>query len=204
MNGKRMFLTGSLAVLGIAGLLMLAPGRGVDAKPVKSEKVAAEKGDVKGEMRAAAEKAMPAFAMPEGATHVGQAIEIAEPVRLAAVKKDPEAYFDKTILVEADASAVCQSKGCWLTISDGEDAGDPIWVRWASGCGGKYAFPKDLAGQRILIQGSFYEKEIAPADAEHLAAESKDLKAEDIVGRTFEMNATACVILPAEAEKTGA
>ncbi|NNE44746.1 MAG: hypothetical protein HKN12_11105, partial [Gemmatimonadetes bacterium] len=61
----------------------------------------------------------------------------------------------------------------------------------------------DLAGQRVLIQGSFYAKEIDTDAAEHLAAESKDLKAEEIVGKTYEMNATACVILPAEAAADG-
>lgn len=133
--------------------------------------------------------------IPEGAVHVGQPLEGKEPVRLAQVKSHPEDYFEKTILVEAVAQDVCQSKGCWMTIADGE--GDPIWVAWGTGCGGKYAFPKDVGGKRVLVQGSFYEKEISPKDAEHLAEESKGLKAEDIAGRTFEMNATACIILPA-------
>jgi hypothetical protein len=135
-----------------------------------------------------------AIEIPAGASRIGETITVAEPVKLAALRENPTDYFEKTILVEAEASAVCQSKGCWLTMTDGE--GDPIWVRWSSGCGGKYAFPKDLAGKHILVQGSFYEKEIDEAAAEHLAEESGKLDAADIAGKTYEMNATACVILP--------
>ena len=103
---------------------------------------------------------------------------------------------------EATAAAICQAKGCWMTIADGE--GEPIWVRWSSGCGGKYAFPKDAAGRRMIVQGSFYEKEIDAAAAEHLAAENETLDKDAIVGKAFEMNATGCVVLPVEGEAKGA
>jgi len=150
---------------------------------------------------AAAAKA-PAREWPEGALVIGEPIQAGEPVKLAAVKANPSDYFEKTILVEATASAICQAKGCWMTITDGE--GEPIWVRWSSGCGGQYAFPKDAAGQTIIVQGSFYEKEIDEAAAEHLAAENEKIDKDAVVGKTFEMNATGCVLLPAEMETKGA
>jgi hypothetical protein len=139
----------------------------------------------------------PALVLPEGAAKTGQELVAGEAVKLAAVLAEPAKYFERTIVVEATANGVCQSKGCWMTITDGE--AEPIWVRWSSGCGGQYSFPKDAAGRRVLVQGSFYEKEIAPADAAHLAAESKDLIAGEIAGKTYEMNATAFVLLPASA-----
>jgi hypothetical protein len=134
--------------------------------------------------------------VPDGAIALGEPLTVREaPVRLATVSAHPERYFEKTLLVEATATAVCQAAGCWMTISDG--AGEPIWVRWSTGCGGQYAFPRDAAGKRILVQGSFYPKEIAAEDAEHLAGESGGaMDAAAITGRTFEMNATACVVLP--------
>jgi hypothetical protein len=135
---------------------------------------------------------------PAGTILIGEPIQAGEPVKLAAVQADPAAYFEKTILVEGTAAAICQAKGCWMTIADGE--GEPIWVRWSSGCGGKYAFPKDAAGRRMIVQGSFYEKEIDAAAAEHLAAENETIDKDAIVGKTFEMNATGCVLLPVEAK----
>lgn len=143
-----------------------------------------------------------AYRAPEGATLVGEEITVEKPVQLAVVKKSPADYFEQTILVEATAANVCQSKGCWMTMTDGE--GEPIWVRWSSGCGGKYAFPKDASGKRVVIQGSIYEKEIDAAAAEHLAEESENMKAEEITGKTLEMNATAFVILPGEKEEAPA
>lgn len=136
--------------------------------------------------------------LPEGAQVLGEEITVTEaPVTLATVRAHPENYFEKTLLVEATAQDICQKAGCWMTITDGD--GEPIWVRWATGCGGQYSFPKDASGRRLLVQGSFYPKEIDPADAEHIAGESPGMKmdVEEIAGKTFEMNATACVLLPA-------
>lgn len=138
-------------------------------------------------------------ALPPDAVRIGDAITVdTAPVTLAQVRANPSAYFEKTLLVEGTAAAVCQAKGCWMTITDGQ--GEPIWVRWSTGCGGNYAFPKDAAGRHVVLQGSFYPKEISPADAEHLAQESGTLKAEDIAGQTFEINATAFVLFPGEAD----
>jgi hypothetical protein len=131
--------------------------------------------------------------IPAGLTVIGEAMENGPRVTLAEIRKDPTRYFEQTLLVEGTAADVCQVKGCWLTLSDG--AGEPIWVRWSSGCGGAYSFPKDAAGKRMLVQGSLYAKTISEADAEHLAAESEGLEAAEIAGDTFEINATACVVL---------
>ena len=180
-------MTATVVILGAAAAVLALAGKAEPHSCAGHEPAAEE----------AAAAAVPAD-LPEGAVHVGQALEGKERVTLSTVRANPDRYFEKTLLVEADASAVCQAKGCWLTISDGDGEQEPIWVRWSSGCGGKYEFPKDLAGRRVLIQGSFYAKEIDEKAAEHLAGESKDLKADEIVGKTFEMNATACVILPAE------
>jgi len=136
-------------------------------------------------------------AIPDDATRIGDPITVTGvPVKLAEVRADPASYYEKTLLVEATAAAVCQARGCWMTLTDG--VGEPIWVRWSTGCGGDYAFPKDAAGRRVIVQGSFYPKEISAEDAAHLAEESGTLKADDIAGETFEINATACAVLPAD------
>jgi hypothetical protein len=73
-----------------------------------------------------------------------------------------------------------------------DPAGAPIMVRWESGCGGKYAFPYEAIGRRVLIQGSFYPKEISEADAQHLESESGGTP---IPRRTFEMNASGVIVV---------
>ena len=68
---------------------------------------------------------------------------------------------DRVVLVEATAKAVCQNAGCWMQVEDG---GRTAMVRWETGCGGKYAFPKDIAGRRVLIQGTFYPKTLTEGE----------------------------------------
>ncbi len=135
-----------------------------------------------------------AFAPPAGSTAIGQPITQPAPMKLAALQADVAPHLARTVLVEATAEAICQAKGCWMTVKDGEGA--PIWVRWSSGCGGEFAFPKDAAGRRVLVEGTLSEKEISAEDAEHLAEESLGLDAAKIAGKTFEIDATACVVLP--------
>ena len=174
----------------LAGTSLLAACTAADqSTPEPAEKAAVED---------AAVEVAAAYQPPEGSVHVGEPLEAKERVTLTQVRSAPEKYFEQTLFVEATVVDVCQSKGCWMTVMDGEV--EAIWVSWGTGCGGKYAFPKDASGKRVLVQGSFYEKEISEKDAEHLAEESKGLKAEEIAGKTYEMNATAVIILPAVVE----
>jgi len=136
------------------------------------------------------------FEIPEGAVLVGNSPSQKSPVSLLAIQKEPDAYLGKTVLVQATAEEVCQAKGCWMTV---KEAGPSIWVRWSSGCGGTFAFPKDVAGKKVLIEGTLVQKEVSEEEAQHIAAESKGLSASEIAGKTFEIDAVSCVILPPSA-----
>lgn len=133
------------------------------------------------------------FEIPDGAVLVGNAPSQVSPVSLQAIQKEPETYLGKTVLIQATAEDVCQAKGCWMTL---KEQGPSIWVRWSSGCGGEFAFPKDAAGKRVLVEGTLVEKELSSEDAEHIAGESKSLNASEIAGKAFEIDAVSCVILP--------
>ena len=121
---------------------------------------------------------------------IGEALETDEVLTLATVQEAPADHYERTLLVEATIKDVCQKKGCWMAIEDG---GQPALVRWYTGCGGKYAFPKDAIGERVLVHGSFYPKELSKEDAEHMAEEAgHDL---DMPSKLYEMNASAVVML---------
>jgi len=110
----------------------------------------------------------------------------------ARLDAHPEDYFERTLLVEATVTAVCVEKGCWMQIEDG---GRTAMVRWESGCGGKYAFPAEAVGRRVVIQGSFYPKTISAEDAEHLRSESAG--GVEIAREGYELNASAVLLLDA-------
>jgi hypothetical protein len=126
---------------------------------------------------------------------IGEQIAAREPLPLESVLAKPDAHLEQTLLVDAKVVNVCRAKGCWMQVEPGAGAGgagsSPIMVRWESGCGGKYAFPYDSIGRRVLIQGSFYPKEISEADAQHLESESGG---QAIPRRTYEMNASGVIV----------
>ncbi len=138
---------------------------------------------------AACESSGSASSLPSG-NSIGMPMEARPILHFAVVDATPEKFFHQTLLVEGTVKAVCQNKGCWMQI---EENGRVAWVRWETGCGGKYAFPKDAAGKRILVQGSFYPKTISAEDAEHLKQEAGGKL--DVATETYEFNASAVRIL---------
>ena len=128
-------------------------------------------------------------ALPEG-ERIGEEVQPQQSVRFAVVDATPKNYFDKTVLVEATITAVCKKKGCWMQV---EDEGRTAMVRWETGCDGKYKFPLEAVGKRVLIQGSFYPKHIDAADIEHLQEEAGSELAIEPDG--YEFNASSVIIL---------
>ena len=127
--------------------------------------------------------------LPEG-VHIGEAMEAGEIVRFSVVDATPAEFFDRTVLVEADIKAVCAKAGCWMQV---EDEGATSLVRWETGCGGAYKFPLEAIGQRVVIQGSFYPKELTQEDREHMQEEAGT----EVEFRKdpYEFNASAVLIL---------
>lgn len=127
--------------------------------------------------------------LPEGHA-IGEPIVRQDAVRFAVVDADPPAYFERTLLVEATVTAVCQKAGCWMQVAD---EGRTALVRWETGCGGQYAFPPDAVGRRVLIQGSFYPKELSEEDAQHMQEEAGS--AVELARDGYEFNASAILVL---------
>jgi hypothetical protein len=127
--------------------------------------------------------------LPDG-ERFGEAIEPRASVAFAAVDARPSDYFERTVLVEATVTAVCRAKGCWMQV---EDEGRTAMVRWETGCGGRYAFPAEAVGRRVLVQGSFYPKRISEEDAAHLEDEAGE--AIEIERDGYEFNASAVLLI---------
>ncbi len=127
--------------------------------------------------------------LPKGHV-IGEAIQPQETYRFSVVDAEPAKFFDKTLLVEATVEAVCLKKGCWMKVAD---EGKVAMVRWEAGCGGQYAFPVDMVGKRVLIQGSFYPKKTSEADAQHIQEEAGGKV--EIPREGYEFNASAVLVL---------
>jgi len=120
---------------------------------------------------------------------IGEELTVEARIPLSRVMADPAAHFERTLLVEAKVLAVCQKKGCWMKVGDGDAV---AMVRWEAGCGGRYTFPTDAVGARVWIQGSFYEHHVSEEDALHLESEAAD--GVEIQRDGYEMNASAVLL----------
>lgn len=129
--------------------------------------------------------------LPPG-TPIGEDMALDSIVQFSVVDATPAEFFDRTVLVEAEVQRVCMKAGCWMQI---EDEGSTALVRWETGCGGLFKFPEDAIGKRVLIQGSFYPKELTDADREHLSEEAGSPM--EIRKDPYEFNASSVMILDA-------
>ena len=78
----------------------------------------------------------------------------------------------KEIIIRSEISQVCQSKGCWMKIREGNTE---VRITFAD-----YSFfvPKDSAKRKVLAKGKLFEKEISAAEARHYARDAKASEAE--------------------------
>jgi hypothetical protein len=94
----------------------------------------------------------------------------AEPVALALAVKTPSP--DKIVRITAKVTEVCQKKGCWMMLTDGD-----VSVRVTFKDYG-FFIPKDLAGTTIIAEGVVAEEVVSEKDARHYAEDAGKSKEE--------------------------
>lgn len=95
--------------------------------------------------------------------------ENSECVSLDVIADQPEKYSNQEVFVEGSVTAVCQAKGCWMTM-----AGKKITSR-ARVTFKDYAFfvPKDVKGKRVKLRGEVKVKMLGEAERKHLAEDGR-------------------------------
>jgi hypothetical protein len=96
----------------------------------------------------------------------GAGITLSEASDLGEVLSDPAKYAETPILLRGRISDVCQKKGCWLVLADGDHR---VRIRFAD-----YGFfvPKDCHGKRAYAEGRVEVETLSEQEARHYAAES--------------------------------
>ena len=120
-----------------------------------------------------------------GGTDYGAGLTLAELSPLAEVLEEPERFAGRPVLVEGRVTDVCQRKGCWTVIAEGEHA---VRVRFKD-----YGFflPKDITGRRAYVEGLVSVTTLSEKDARHYASESRDGNPDAIHGPQRELAFTA-------------
>ena len=111
------------------------------------------------------EAAEPTVPENAGVKQFGEPITAGKTVPLQEVLAKAAAFEKKPILVEGKVKAVCEKKGCWMELADG-DASCRVTFK-----GYGFFVPKDSAGANARVQGEVSISTISKADVEHYEAE---------------------------------
>lgn len=119
-------------------------------------------------------------AMPEGA---------ATPI--GTVLAQPADYAGKTAKFSGRVTKVCQKKGCWMVLADGEQSARVMFGR------DDFFIPKDSSGEAI-VHGTLIMKAMSEAEAKHMAQDGGQDPSQ-VSGPKIEVQitATSVMLLPA-------
>jgi hypothetical protein len=107
----------------------------------------------------------------DGWKHWGEDFKVEEITPASALLADPASFQGKSLRVEGKIGEVCQAKGCWMVIADGEKTMRVMMKDHAFGV------DKDIASQDCQIEGTVTVRELDPEFIEHLASESENPEA---------------------------
>ncbi len=120
-------------------------------------------------------------------TTYGAEVAINEAIPVGQVLDAPQDFLGQQVVVEGRVADVCQKKGCWMVVADGDRT---MRIRMKD-----YGFTVDMAGTGgdCQVQGTVTQKEVDGETVAHLASESQDKDAmpePEGGGTTFEIEAT--------------
>ena len=126
----------------------------------------------------------PSPAIPAGA-NFGAALTLSSPTGLPQLLAAPERFERRAILLHGVLSDVCQKKGCWTILRQGDEF---VRVRFRD-----YGFflPKDAAGAEAFIEGMLEVRMLSERDARHYEAEARNGRPDEISGPQRELSFTA-------------
>jgi hypothetical protein len=102
----------------------------------------------------------------------GSEVTIKEAVKLETVLKDPKAYEGKKVKVVAEIEGVCQKKGCWMNVKDGEQKSMVKFKDY------KFFVPLDVAGRTVTFEAVPQVKTVTEAMRRHYAEDAGKSKEE--------------------------
>jgi len=130
--------------------------------------------------------ATPPTEIPIGGRQFGSPLtQFPEPTPIREILREPDRFAGQTLMLRGRITDVCQKKGCWTVITDGEHS---IRVRFED-----YSFflPSDSIGLEAWALGRVNVATMSESDARHYEAESRDGKPESIHGPQREIGFTA-------------
>jgi len=124
-------------------------------------------------------------AMPSESTgHFGAQFALADSQPLSAVLASGTVPAE-AVKVSGTVEAVCQKKGCWMVIKDG-DVQARVLVKDHA-----FAIPMDGKGKAATVEGTLEAKQLSEANVAHLKQDGDDTLAGDGARQEYFLHATA-------------
>jgi hypothetical protein len=125
----------------------------------------------------------------ESTGHFGADFAIADTQPLATVLASGTVPAE-AVKVSGTVEAVCQAKGCWMVIKDGDKQARVLVKDHA------FAIPMDGKGKAATVEGTLEAKELSEANVAHLKKDGDDTLAGDGPRQEFFLHATAVELAP--------
>jgi len=128
--------------------------------------------------------AEPPPAIPAG-EDFGAGLSLHRPVALADVVRAPERFEQQPVLLHGRLADVCQRKGCWTILRDGEAQ---VRVRFLD-----YGFflPTDATGSEAFVEGVVKVEVLSEKVVRHYETESRDGDPSTVTGPRREVGFVA-------------
>jgi len=103
----------------------------------------------------------PLVQFDKGAKTFGAAIQDKKTLSLTGITQNFEKYQDKTVTFNATVKKVCQSKGCWMTLEDGDSQVRTLFKDYG------FFVPKEILNQKVRVSGQMLRKKVSAATLRH-------------------------------------
>ena len=105
----------------------------------------------------------------------GEHLSLKEKTKISDIIDNPEAYLDKTVLVEGKVLDVCPMAGCWIELSSNRE-GQKIKVKVEDD---EIVFPQEAKGKTALVEGKVYKIKLSKEEAINYYEHQAEEKGED-------------------------
>lgn len=112
---------------------------------------------------------------------LGESFSPVDALPIPVILAEGEQYVGQVVRIEGNATEVCQQKGCWATFVSDSGTVRIRMPRNADDTDYLFTLPKNLAGQRIIAQGTLSQRELPADEVQHYAEDA----GEDVSERTF-------------------
>lgn len=143
-----------------------APVAPAEVKVAAAEPAAAEADDgcIYKDEKPHDEQGCPSPDAPASTTpgHFGQVFALKETKPLSAVLASAKAGLKDPVQVSGEVDSVCQKKGCWLVVKDGEAQARVLMKDHA------FTIPMDTKGKPVIVEGTIEARTFNEAQVKHL------------------------------------